>query len=640
MQLKFYQIQNSLMETFDFEHYTLVGYVDIQSSSNAYIEPLGYVNIHNNLRIISPKEKKKMFPPKGRVFAHNFSQRYNMLDKHLVCLAVIPNKKEGEDYDAYVWDKSCDVYEFGDCVYPIKDSVNDDGENNFKIFQENDLIEIEEDKYVLSGNKVLYIKATSNERLIPYWNASNINMFETFSGKKYLSAFQLPDRDGVIDITNDDQLINWFVTKILKKHWAEIVTADSYKSVEQYLFTAFNDMKHLTPNVYKSRLERLKKLNANFTMTLEELTEIAEIPWVKNVIEKTVDAYKGNLISDISAQYKHELGKIKEEHDKLLEREKNRYEEEIKQQKERHASFLQFLAEEEKKKADILDDKKLEIAILDDTIASKKDEIDQISELATRANKKKEDLLSDFAIIRDVLRLGSQKESTQVVDNTTCIRPKLNIQTLNMVDSECLMFASFAKALEDMLKLNKLPHQKASTIAESLAVYKMLLVPNTAYAMSIVHATQKCYYAVEYVSVSWKSFDDLWQGGLCDMVNHSKQELGVMHYLVLQNINLTYLPNYIQPLIDIQMGMTNCLPSSEEWPENIRILCTITKEEVIPMNEQCVKYMGCIEKPSKETYIGSFKVQYDARYGYLSPSKLSEKSLAIPANFYKMYINE
>lgn len=162
-------------------------------------------------------------------------------------------------------------------------------------------------------------------------------------------------------------------------------------------------MKHLTPNVYKSRLERLKKLNANFTMTLEELTEIAENPWVKNVIEKTVDAYKGNLISDISAQYKHELGKIKEEHDKLLEREKNRYEEEIKQQKERHASFLQFLAEEEKKKADILDDKKLEIAILDDTIASKKDEIDQISELATRANKKKEDLLSDFAIIRDVL---------------------------------------------------------------------------------------------------------------------------------------------------------------------------------------------------------------------------------------------
>ena len=56
------------METFDFEHYTLVGYVDIQSSSNAYIEPLGYVNIHNDLRIISPKEKKKMFPPKGRVF--------------------------------------------------------------------------------------------------------------------------------------------------------------------------------------------------------------------------------------------------------------------------------------------------------------------------------------------------------------------------------------------------------------------------------------------------------------------------------------------------------------------------------------------------------------------------------------------
>ena len=103
----------------------------------------------------------EIFPPKGRVFAHNFIQRYNMLDKRLVCLAVIPNEKEGDNLDAYIWDKSSVVYEFGNRIYSIKASINDDGENNFTIFQENDLIETEDDRYVLSGDKILYIKANS-----------------------------------------------------------------------------------------------------------------------------------------------------------------------------------------------------------------------------------------------------------------------------------------------------------------------------------------------------------------------------------------------------------------------------------------------------------------------------------------------
>ena len=202
------------------------------------------------------------------------------------------------------------------------------------------------------------------------------------------------------------------------------------------------------------------------------------------------------------------------------------------------------------------------------------------------------------------------------------------------------MFEALGKSLEEMLKLNKLPHQKASTISETLAVYKILIVPDVVYAMSIIHATQKCYYAVEYVNVSWKSFENLWKEGLCNMLNHCNQESDIMHYLLLQNINLTYLPNFIQPLIDIQMGITKYLPSGEEYPENLRILCTITNEEVIPLGEQCIRYIGCIEKPSQEIFVGRFKAQYDARYGYLSPSKLAEKASATPSNFYKMYLNE
>lgn len=628
------------MDNFDFESYNLIGYVDILPNGNANIEALGYVNHHNDFHILTSGERIEMFPPKGRVFAHNFIQRYNMLDKRLVCLAVIPNEKEGDNLDAYIWDKSSVVYEFGNRIYSINASINDDGENNFTIFQENDLIETEDDRYVLSGDRILYIKANSKDRLIPYWETSNINIINTQFGKKYLYSAKLPERDGVVDITNDDQLINWFITKILKKHWTEIMAADSYKSVEQHLFTAFNDMKHLTPNVYKSRLDRLKRINANFALTLEELSDIAEIPWVKNVIERTVDEYKTTLISDASVEYKRQLDKVKKEHNEMLEMEKNRYEDAVKQQKEHYNYTIKAITDDEAKISTSLDEKKLELEIIDETIVSKNKEIEKIDELVNRANKRKDNLMSDFAIIKDVLKLGSQIETIQTQNTETRTYANLDIQFINMVDSECMMFEAYGKALEEMLKLNKLPHQNATTIAETLAVYKTLIVPDVAYAISIIHASQKCYYAVEYVNVSWKSFEDLWREGLCNMVDHCKQESGVMHYLVLQNINLTYLPNFMQPLIDIQMGIINSFPSGEQWPDNFRILCTITNEEVIPMSEQCVKYMGCIEKPSKEIHVGRFNIQYDARYGYLTPSKLSEKALASPANFYKMYINE
>lgn len=628
------------MSNFDFENNKPVGYVSILPNGNANIEILGYVNNKNVYHNLASKERIEIFHPKGRVFAYNFIQRYEEQNKKLVCLSVIPNEKEGENLDAYIWDKSGSVYEYGNRIYSINATLNVDGENNFTIFQENDLIETEDDKYILSGDKVFFIKANSKERLIPYWKASNIDIIESPYGKKYLIAFQLPEKEGVIDITNNDQLIHWFMTKIFKKYWSNIVVADSYESVERYLIEAFNAMKNLPSNVYKSRLERLKKLNANFSMTLEELNDISAFPWVKSVITQTVDTYKQNLINDVSDEYKQELDKIKEKHDKMLGMEKDKYEEAVKLQKEHYESTLKSIADEEAKISSVLDEKKFEIEILDETIASKNDEIAKIDELVNKANNRKESLMSDFAIIKDVLELGSKTDTKQVQNAITETSATLNIQEINMVESECVMCYAFGKSLEDILKLNNLPHEKATTIAETLAVYRILLLPDLAYAMAIFHATQKCYYAVEYVNVSWKSFDDLWKEGLCNMVDNCKKSPGIMHYLVLQNINLTYLPNFMQPLLDVQMGLTNCLPSGEEYPENLRILCTITNDEVIPLSEQCVKYIGCIEKPSKEIFVGRFKAKYDAHNGYLSPNKLAEMASANPSNFYKDYINE
>ena len=628
------------MKTFDFENYNPIGYVDILPNGNANIDIVGYVDSLNVFHRLNSREAVDLFPPKGRVFAHNFIQKYDSYRNSLVCLSVIPNAKSGEGLDSYVWNKSVTVYEYGIPIIILKANLSEDGENNFCIFQENDLIETESDKYILSGDKVYYIKAHSKNRVVPYWKISNMEIIDTSYGKKYILALQMPEKDGCIDLTNDDQLINWFMTKILRKHYTEIKAAGSYDVVEQYLVSALNDMKNLSPNIHKSRLDRIKRINANFVMTLEELNEISNIPWVKNVIQQTIDTHKQSLISESSVEYKAQLDKIKEEHDLQIELEEERYNDEIKKLQKNYEATVSSISDDEAKAVALLEEKKLDIEILDETIESKKKDIDNIETLLKKVEERKNDIVSDFTIIKEVLGVGAATGTED--NNVSSPKKSLNIESIDQADAECIMFDAYKKSLEDTLKANKIPHHNASTIADMLVEYKTILVPDIAYAISLIHAAQRCFYAIEYVNVGWKSFDDLWKDGLVGIVQHCEMEPEMMHFLILQNINLSYIPNYMQPLVDIQMGISSSFPQGLSFPKNLRILCTLADGDVLPMSDKCLSYIGCIENESKEIHISQFKTAYNPKYGFLSPSKLEEgaEGLSNVPNFYKSYIDE
>ena len=108
------------MGTFDYENNNPVGYVDILPNGNANIDIVGYVDRLNKYHHLNSKEINNTFPPKGRVFAHNFVQKYESFRNSLVCLAVMPNAKDGEGLDSYIWDKSVTVYEFGTKLKSLK----------------------------------------------------------------------------------------------------------------------------------------------------------------------------------------------------------------------------------------------------------------------------------------------------------------------------------------------------------------------------------------------------------------------------------------------------------------------------------------------------------------------------------------
>lgn len=107
---------------------------------------------------------------------------------------------------------------------------------------------------------------------------------------------------------------------------------------------------------------------------------------------------------------------------------------------------------------------------------------------------------------------------------------------------------------------------------------------------------------------------------------------------------MSYLPTYMQPLINLQNGLSCFFPHTQiSFPRNLKVLCTITDEEVIPLSKQCLSYIGCIDKNSLEETVNTVSPFMDEIYGYLTPAQLHDSSIIedFPVeNSYLTYLDE
>jgi hypothetical protein len=147
----------------------------------------------------------------------------------------------------------------------------------------------------------------------------------------------------------------------------------------------------------------------------------------------------------------------------------------------------------------------------------------------------------------------------------------------------------------------------------------------------------------EYVSAKWASYDDLWNNGLAYIVEKSNEEPETIHFLLLQNINLSYLPNFLQPLVDLQKGLISKFPVTDiPLPRNLRILCTVVEGELIDMPATVLKYFGCIDKACQFEISSAIIMADDANLGYLTAGELireGQQDFEVH-NMFEQYINE
>ena len=304
------------MNTFDYEQYRVVGLVEDKLGDNGFINVIGYCD--DNLHVFHPltaSEAQNLFPSRGKIFAYRFNLDYKDLKKSIVCLCVQPSNNDGKD--SFVWDWDAEVIEYGQRIHTLKGVFTEDSQHNYDILANNGLLDVKSDKLVFSGGRVYQIVPDNSDRVLKYWEASSLDIV-TVDGYKYFVGISLPKRDGLLDITNDEQLANWYLSKVVKKNWAGIVQAQSFRNSESFLRELLSSQKDLDAATIENRLKRLLSIDTSISLMFDSLKEIAETPWFSEVINRSIAQEKEHLIEQLKKDNLEEIQKIKEEHDLQL----------------------------------------------------------------------------------------------------------------------------------------------------------------------------------------------------------------------------------------------------------------------------------------------------------------------------------
>ena len=625
------------MKSFDYEQYRVVGLVE--NKFNGKIDVIGYCD--DNYYVFNPltsAEALELFPSKGKIFAWNFSLYHENLQGKIVCICVKPSSSNGTEN--YVWNsnKVEDVIEYGKRIFAIEGIFSNDGQHNFDILESNNLLDVNEEILILCENRVYQIIPNNNENIINFWEITSLNI-ATIDGIKYFIGISLPKQDGYIDTTTDEQLINWYLTKVVKKNWADIIKNKSFRNLEAFLTEMLTSMQNLDESILQCRLNRLKVINAKLFLPFERLKEIAETPWFGDVVLKSIENQRVMLLEQMEKENDLGLHKVKENYEIELLHLKKEQEKKIDLLRQNAKNILCELSEQEKIIKERIEEKNLEIELLDETVKDKKQAIATLEESIAKLNDRKASIIQDFSIIHEVLNATDTSRTHSVNKNLK----KFSLEEINFSDKPNCRFQAYIKSLENFMKANGAPKISPMIMGKMLAKYYVVLCPSLSIAQSFIFASHKCKYLTEYVSVKWTSFEDLWENGLAYIVSKSMEDTDTMYFLLLQNINLSYLPNYLQPLIDLQRGIISKFPVSDiPYPNNLRILCTVAEEELIKMPASSLKYFGCIDKTFYFESLEEMKFADDAGLGYLTPMELCnerEQNIEVP-NMFEQYVDE
>ncbi len=620
------------MDTFDFEKYDVIGFVQKPgvNKDHSTITVMGIIDKSSDLYIpLKYSEKLALFPTKGCIFAYGMFTKHPDWTGECVRIEVKPNNstKVIKDRDDFIWNWSNIESIFAEKAVKLKDSLGQNGEENHNLLQSAGVLGTEKTKFVISGENLYEIKPSS--RLASYWNLSDVrdNLLEC-NGHYFVYKGIEKTESGKIDLTSDSQLIDWYKKKILKKEWSIIHESKSFEAVDDIVKGTLQKT-NIPSNIYESRLSRITSMSHNIDLTFEELEDLGTSQWFKDAVQeamdKSIERYierlndsRKDIIDKLRKEHSEEERKLEEEHLLKMESEKERFNK-VKQQLEDSLSLKKdtivdldnTISKMTAEKDAILKKTKDNLASIEAEIKSKKNELERIE-------SRKDSLVEDFGVIHDVLSMCNISDAKK--------HTKPTIETIDVGDTDAYpAIQPFRKNLESYLIRSKAVMISLDELITRLAKNNVILLPDIKTLTSLMNATRKCRYLAEYVGVDWKSFEDLWDNGLESIVDSCFQHNSIIHYLVLRNINMSYVPVYLQPIFDMENGLLTFFPGTHtKFPENLKILCTRTSEMVIPITENALENFGCVAPIEREVNHTDENIRLIP--GYMTPSMMGNLS--------------
>ncbi|MCM1302128.1 MAG: hypothetical protein NC250_08430 [Alistipes senegalensis] len=612
------------MDTLDYNRYDVVGIVTkMGATQNAQIIGVGLSDRETGAFIpVQSVDRNKIFPTRGCVFAFEFLKYHPLWENECVCLCVKPNNNpnivNGEDY---VWDWKDETYIYADKVRKLNVHIGEDGGENYDNLLKEGLLPCEKTTYFICAGTIY--RLDPGVRLLPFWELSDVtSSLIAYNGNTYVvDDITIPEA-GKIDLTSDNQLTEWYKKNILRKEWNTIYEAKDFKAVDALVTTELQKLGNPT-NIYQSRFARIRRLSANISLTFEELENLASTPWFADTILNTMNIFAEQYIEKVKNEHRDEISLLESKHKQIL----TELDTKLSQDKE----TLQHQ----------IDAKQKELKTIDENIQEKERELNALNNVIEDENKvikeldsRKKSIVADFSVIKEVLSTGTPAVAQNAKPNHHSVT---DFDMKN--EREFSTSSPYKKNIDSLLMKYKARKVPVDEIVTQIATHNVVLFPDDETLLATMQATRRYRYVVSYVGVDWKSFNNLWDSGLSAIIDEAINNPNIIHFFVLRNINMSFVPCYLQPILDMARGLAKYFPGTTiEFPENMKILCTRSKDTIIPVTESSLEGIGCITK-YEERHIGSGNIAE----GYLPVSIFSDLPIDErynETNAYDSYIDE
>lgn len=648
------------MTEIDYTQFKIVGVVEAQpNTKHAIIHAVGYLGSDWKFTPLTPTKAKQVFPSRGRVFAPGFQDRHRELIGKCIFAGMMPSNNDGAD--KLIWDRDNGIPdEYGTVIINgLTNEIDESPDKTYKNLKTNGRLDKSSPAYLCIGSKLYLIDPDNikeyyiTEMDIHFVENANPVTFVTYDHTHYvLIGNHLEGPTRPIDIMPDSILRDWLVKEFIVKEWSQVLNSESLDEIENGLIELISKSILHKP-VLKSRINRLSSMLEYFVFSYEEMNNFLTLPTLRHTIDRSIEFHSEKFIEKSKSKYAKELENLKETNRLLIDEEHenatvaiseihNKIEEEN----------LKFNANnEELNRKTKLAEEILELQL--SKIEEYKTTIEELEDALHNIENNKEHIINDFTVIKDVMQIiDSQRTKQTILPHSPSIDPSYNIPTdfeetiesLNDESEEIKLPQTFKTRLEFYLIKNNRKTEIAKKIGQYMVHYKTILVPDNRIIHSIIKATGRCKYSIQYVTPEWRSFSNVWNNGLDAMVRSCINNPDIIHYYVLENINMSYLPCYLQPIVDISMGLRINFPNTETvFPDNLRLLLTITAEEGLPLAQQSIRYFGCLQYDDytiDENKENLYSNEKSDKAGYLKATMLNnmKSTSSVPSNDYLSYI--